>query len=96
VISRRPFITGFIVGFVIALAPLATTASAQEYKAQQAGKVWRIGVLEATSPAASPQYLEAFRQGLRDHGYAEGRNVIIESRWAEGHYDRLPGLAAEE
>ena len=40
-------------------------------------------------------YLDAFRQGLRDLGYVEGKNIVIESRWAEGRYDRLSSLAAE-
>ncbi len=62
-------------------------------------KVFRIGVLEPSSfvtPGTTTTSLwDAFRQGLRDLGYVEGRNVVIEVRAAEGHYDRLPGLAAE-
>jgi putative ABC transport system substrate-binding protein len=90
VISRRRFITGL----VIALTPPGATASAQEYKAQQAAKVPRIGFL-ATNRAASPHTPEAFRQGLRDLGYFEGRNVVIEYRDAEGKPERFPALAAE-
>jgi putative ABC transport system substrate-binding protein len=63
--------------------------------AQQPGKVHRIGVLGATSASAYTIYVDAFRQGLRDLGYVEGRNVVIESRWADGRYERLPDLAAE-
>jgi len=63
--------------------------------AQQAGKVPRIGFLKATSESAHRPLLETFRQGLRDLGYVEGKNLIIEFRWAEGRYDRLPALAAE-
>jgi len=69
-------------------APFAT-------EAQQAGKVYRIGFLGSAVAAANKDRLEAFRQGLRDLGYAEGRNILIEYRWAEGDYERLPGLARE-
>jgi putative ABC transport system substrate-binding protein len=64
-------------------------------EAQQQGKVPRIGFLGATSPSAISARLEAFRQGLRDLGYVEGKNIVIDYRWAEGKLDRLPGLAAE-
>jgi putative ABC transport system substrate-binding protein len=90
VISRRRFITGL----VIALTPPGATASAQEYKAQQAAKIARIGYL-AANRAASPHMAEAFLQGLRDLGYVEGRNVVIEYRDAEGKFERFPALAAE-
>src|SRR5262249_43435748 len=63
-------------------------------EAQQAGKVARIGFL-AANPAASPPLPEAFRQGLRDLGYLEGRNVGIEHRSAEGELERLPAPAGE-
>src|SRR5512138_209343 len=62
--------------------------------AQQAAKVPRIGYLHPNL-AASPHLTEAFRQGLRDFGYVEGRNVVIEYRDAEGRFERLPALAAE-
>jgi len=54
-----------------------------------------IGFLNVTSADAYKTYVEAFREGLKDAGYVEGENVTIEFRWAEGHYDRLPALAAE-
>jgi putative ABC transport system substrate-binding protein len=63
--------------------------------AQQLGKAPRIGFLGATSEAGLGPRLEAFRQGLRDLGYVEGKNLVIEFRWAEGQYDRLPDLATE-
>jgi putative ABC transport system substrate-binding protein len=63
-------------------------------EAQQAAKVARIGWL-AGNLSASPYAPEAFRQGLRDLGYVEGRNVVIEYRDAEGKPERLPALAAE-
>jgi ABC-type uncharacterized transport system substrate-binding protein len=63
--------------------------------AQPAAKTYRIGFLGSQSPAAHRPRLEAFRQGLAEHGYVEGRNIVIEFRWAEGDYKRLPGLAKE-
>src|SRR6266849_6266672 len=63
-------------------------------EAQQAAKVPRIGYL-VTNPAASPHLREAFLQGLRDLGYVDGRNVVIEYRSAEGKLERYPALAAE-
>ena len=83
--DRRTFL-GTIAGSLLA-APLAA-------EAQTAAKVARIGWL-GNSPAASPHLDEAFRQGLRDLDYVEGRNVVIEYRWAEGKFERLPALAAE-
>jgi len=64
-------------------------------EAQQAKKVPRIGYLSSTSPFAGSSRIEAFRQGLRELGYIEGKNVVIEWRYAEGKFDRLPALAAE-
>ena len=71
----------------LALAPLAA-------EAQPAGKVYRIGVLSPFSSSFDPgPSFEAFRQTLRELGYAEGRNIALEYRWAR--YERLPGLTAE-
>ena len=64
-------------------------------EAQQTKKIPRIGYLAPGSPSAGVTTLEAFRQGLRELGYVEGKNLIIEYRWAEGKADRLPPLAAE-
>jgi putative ABC transport system substrate-binding protein len=64
-------------------------------EAQQPKKVPRIGFLSAASPSAIAVRIEAFRQGLRELGYVEGKNIVIEYRYAEGKLDRLPDLAAE-
>jgi putative ABC transport system substrate-binding protein len=86
VIDRRTFLAG--TGAVIFAAPLAA-------EPQQAGKVWRIAYLGNSSAALESELVAAFRQGLRDLGYVEGRNIVIEYRWAEGQYDRFPGFIAE-
>ena len=87
-IDRRAFISGITFGLLA--APLAA-------EAQQAGKVWRIGVLGGSPPttpeAARPW--EALLQGLRELGYVEGQNLAIERRWAEGRAERYHELAAE-
>jgi putative ABC transport system substrate-binding protein len=82
--ERRAFVVG-------ALSLLAAPLAAE---AQPAAKVARIGLL-ANNPAANPHLLEAFLQGLRDLGYVEGRNLVIERRYAEGKLERYPALAAE-
>ena len=64
-------------------------------EAQQPKKVLRIGYLGATSLSANRDRVEAFRQGLRELGYVEGKNIVIEYRYAEGKRDRLSELAAE-
>jgi putative ABC transport system substrate-binding protein len=63
--------------------------------AQQRQQVWRIGCLTVTDLAATPQLLDAFRAGLRDHGYVDGQNIVIDCRWAEGTSKRLDNLAAD-
>ena len=63
--------------------------------AQQPTKIPRIGFLTATSLSVNATRIEAFRQGLRELGYVEGKNIVIEWRYAEGKPDRLPALAAE-
>ena len=81
--DRRAFARG-------ALALLATPLAAD---AQQPAKVSRIGILRSGS--APDPLVEAFRQRLRELGYAEGQNIVIEYRWAEGRDTRLPDLAAD-
>ena len=83
---RRLFIT--LLGGAAVAWPLAA-------RAQQAGKVHRIGFLGGADPVGYAPQMEGLRLGLRDHAYVEGKNTVIEERWAEGKYDRLPALAAE-
>jgi len=77
---------------ILALALLAAPFPSD---AQQPAKVYRIGFLGAASASAYASKIDAFQQGLRGLGYVEGKNLDREFRWAEGHYDRLPALAAE-
>jgi putative tryptophan/tyrosine transport system substrate-binding protein len=63
--------------------------------AQQPKKVSRIGYLSPSSPSADSARIEAFRQGLRDLGYVQGKNIVIEYRYAEGKPELLRDLAAE-
>ena len=83
---RREFIA--LVGGAIA-CPMDVRAQ------QQAEKVPRIGYLRVTSASDRPPLLDAFRQGLRELGWVEGQNIVIDYRFAEGRLDRLPDLAAE-
>ena len=77
-----------ILAVSLVLAPLAA-------EGQQAGKIYRIGMLETTSMALNAANLDAFRQGLRELGYVEGRNFMIEYRSADGRRERFPELATE-
>ena len=86
VIDRRTFVR--LVSTGLAIGSLRANA-------QQAGKVYRIGYLAGGSAAGSLAFVEQFREGLREHGWIEGQNVVIEYRFAEGRFDRLPALAAE-
>jgi len=84
--NRRKLIVALGAGALA--APLGSLA-------QQKGKVWRIGFLGAATASGSARRVEALRAGLRDLGYVEGKNIVIDFRWAEGNYERLPQLAAE-
>src|SRR5215468_5306321 len=91
-VERRRFMAA-IAGGLLA-APLAA-------EAQHSGKVWRIGVLDPLGEASEgsqskpdPMF-EGFLQGLREAGYTNGQNILVEPRWAKGQLDRFPDLAAE-
>jgi putative tryptophan/tyrosine transport system substrate-binding protein len=82
--------TRFSIFLIITLAMVSGTAHAQ-----QPAKIPRIGFLGSPSPSANAARNKAFRQGLRELGYVEGKNIAVEWRFAEGKLDRLPALAAE-
>ena len=86
--ARREFL-------IVGTAGLALLSASFTSLAQQKGKVWRVGFLGPTTASGIASWVEALRAGLRDLGYAEGRNLAIEFRWAEGKYERLPELAGE-
>jgi len=85
-VDRRTFLAG--TGAVLLAAPLAV-------EGQQAGKVYRIGVLSTTGPEQENFLWSELRGLLRDTGWVEGQNLVIDWRYAEAKYDRLPALAAE-
>jgi putative ABC transport system substrate-binding protein len=85
-----------LIGLAVVLA-LSLTLAPLVAEGQQAGKVYRVGLLSpgsSSDPLVQP-YLDVFRRGLRELGYIEGQSITIEYRWAEGQYERLPDLAAE-
>jgi putative ABC transport system substrate-binding protein len=82
-----------IIGLVVTLVTLVSCGVSAQ--AQQPKKVSEIGYLSTDSPSTIGERIEAFRQGLRELGYVEGKNIVIEGRFAEGKADRLPGLASE-
>jgi putative ABC transport system substrate-binding protein len=90
--SKCSRVSGSAFIFTLYIMFLALCFSAE---AQQLKKLPRIGYLTAASPSAMATWTQAFQQGLRDLGYVEGRNIIIEWRSADGKAARLPGLAAE-
>ena len=90
-ISRRRFLTVV----AITLAPMGAAAHAQEYKAQQPGKVYRIGHISAAIPDGSDPVWDAFVGKLRELGYVPGQNVVIERRVGEGRIEASQAAASE-
>jgi len=84
--DRRSFIGGIASGLLA--VPLASHS-------QQETRVYRVGILESTPAAQNAGNLDALRNGLRELGYAEGRNLVIEYRSSDGHAERFPDLATE-
>ena len=85
-IERRAFLAG--TGAVLLAAPLAA-------EAQESITRTRVGFLGAESPSTNQHFLDAFRQGMREHGYVDGQNITFEVRWAEGRSERFPELVGE-
>jgi putative ABC transport system substrate-binding protein len=81
-----------ILGFALSAVLFALCCSAE---AQQPAKVSRIGFLASGSPSSDAAWIEAFRQGLRELGYVEGKNIVIDYRYGEGKTDQSPDLATE-
>src|SRR5262245_49620779 len=86
-VARRRFLATLL-GGAAAAWPLAA-------RAQQQTKSARIGILGLASAAAAAPYVDAVRAGLHDLGYVEGKNLIIDYRFSDGNYDRLPNLATQ-
>src|SRR6266851_2176102 len=84
--KRRDFLNT-VLGATAALWPLAARAQQKPMPV--------IGFLSSGLPGPNAPFFAAFRQGLSEIGYVAGQNLAIEDRWAEGHYDRLPALAAD-
>jgi putative tryptophan/tyrosine transport system substrate-binding protein len=87
--DRRAFLAG---SAALLAAPLAAPLAAE---AQPPGKVYRVGFLGNSTAALEANLVGPFREGLRELGYVEGRNIAIEYRWAEGQYERFPVLIAD-
>ena len=83
-ITRRGVVIALGAG---SLAPLVSFAQPQQ-------NVYRVGTLSTNSAASGGHLFEAFAQGLRDLGYVEGKDIVIERRFADGNIDRLPALMA--
>jgi putative ABC transport system substrate-binding protein len=83
--NRRDTVLALV---ALGAAPLASFA-------QQSGKVWRIGFFYLGSREMTLDRYRIFLEGMRELGYAEGKNFVVELRFAEGKYDRLPGISAE-
>src|SRR5215467_3193032 len=77
------------------LAALGIAVAPPALNAQESTARPRVGFVGAESPSTNQHFLDAFRQGMREHGYADGQNVTIEARWAEGRSERFPELVGE-
>ena len=83
-----------VIGLAVVLALGLVIASLAAEAQQPLGRA-RVGVLSSSSPERERTYLASFEQSLRDLGYLEGKNLVIDRRYATGKFESLPGLAAE-
>jgi putative tryptophan/tyrosine transport system substrate-binding protein len=74
---------------------LSVLAASPGTQAQDSGKIYRVGVLDTTSAVMNAPNVQAFKEGLYELGYVEGRNLVVEYRSADGRAERFPELAAE-
>ena len=91
----RVRVFGLILTVALGALGLGLFAAPPAAAAQPAAKTHRIGVLLPSTSAESSHQLEAFRQGLRERGYIDGKNIVLEARFSEGRHDRLSALASE-
>ena len=86
--NRRNFLVTLGAGALAFAAPPSSFT-------QQQGKVWRVGFLSLSAASLTSPYSNAFLKGMRELGYVEGKNLVIEWRFADGHFERLPSLATD-
>ena len=80
---------------ILALVALSAATGPRSALAQQPGKIWRVGFLSGSQASLSSRNTAAFLKGMRELGYVEGKNLVVEWRFADGKFERLAGLAAE-
>lgn len=80
---------------LLAFVAVGAAARAPATFGQQHGKVWRVGFLTSSAPAPVASNIEVFLRAMRELGYFEGKNLVVERRFAEGNLERLPGMAAD-
>jgi len=85
--TRRRLLLGLGAGALV--APLRAAL------AQRSGRMFQVGYLGNSTPSNETSLVEAFRLGLRERGYTEGKDIVVHYRWAEGRIDRMPGVIAE-
>src|SRR6516165_10270747 len=95
VVSKEAGVKPMTKKFLVWLLAIFLLATVSPVKAQQPKKIAKIGYLAPGTPAAAAHLVEAFRQGLRELGYVDGKNFVLELRYGEARAERLPELARE-